>query len=140
MSVTFDQLDQMVAEVLPERTVLSVIVTPPGGGGAISGGGEGGATAMAACTTSTSYTNPGVTGLLAPQTQSGPVETTTCVPAAVASGGGGGGGGGGDGATIMAACTTTNSYTNPGVLGLLAPQYQSGPTQTVTCTPAAVAS
>jgi hypothetical protein len=133
VSVTFDQLDQMVAEVLPERTVLSVIVTPPGGGGAISGGGEGGAVAMSTCTTTNSYTNPGVIGLLAPQVQSGPIQTTTCVPTAVASGGGGG-------AAIMAGCTTTNSYTNPGVLGLLAPQVQSGPIQTVTCVPAAVAS
>jgi hypothetical protein len=84
--ITFDELSQMVAEVLPERTVLSVIVTPPGGGGAISGGGGGGGgAAMAACTTTNSFTNPGVIGLLAPQVQSGPIQTTTCVPTAVSS-------------------------------------------------------
>lgn len=77
--ITLDELDQMAAEVLPERTVLSVIVTPTGGGGAISGNGSG-AVAMAACTTSNTYTNPGVIGLLAPQAYAGPIQTNTCVP------------------------------------------------------------
>jgi hypothetical protein len=35
-------------------------------------------------------------------------------------------------------CTTSNSYVNPGVLDLLATQYQSGPVETVACVPAAV--
>jgi hypothetical protein len=82
--VTFDQLDEMAAEVLPERTVLSVVVTPVGGGGAISGGGGGGGIAMAACTTSNTYTNPGVIGLLAPQAYAGPIQTNTCVPSVIA--------------------------------------------------------
>ena len=82
--VTFAQLDEMAAEVLPERTVLSVVVTPIGGGGAISGGGGGGGIAMAACTTSNTYTNPGVLGLLAPQAYAGPIQTNTCVPSVIA--------------------------------------------------------
>ena len=81
--VTLAQLDEMAAEVLPERTVLSVVVTPLGGGGAISGGGGGGI-AMAACTTSNTYTNPGVLGLLAPQAYAGPIQTNTCVPSVIA--------------------------------------------------------
>lgn len=82
--VTFAQLDEMAAEVLPERTVLSVVVTPIGGGGAINGGGSGGGIAMAACTTSNTYTNPGVLGLLAPQAYAGPIQTNTCVPSVIA--------------------------------------------------------
>ena len=82
--VTFDQLDEMAAEVLPERTVLSVVVTPLGGGGAIDGGGGGGGISMAACTTSNTYTNPGVLGMLAPQAYAGPIQTTSCVPAVIA--------------------------------------------------------
>lgn len=82
--VTIDQLDQMSAEVLPERNVLSVIVTPAGGGGAISGGGGGGAVMMSSCMTSNTYTNPGVIGLLAPQAYAGPIQTTTCIPTATA--------------------------------------------------------
>lgn len=83
--ITLDELDQMAAEVLPERTVLSVVVTPAGGGGAISGGdGASGAVAMSACTTSNTYTNPGLIGLLAPQAYAGPIQTNTCVPNVVA--------------------------------------------------------
>ena len=81
---TFAQLDEMTAEVLPERTVLSVIVTPVGGGGAIDSGGGGGTVVMSACTTSNTFTNPGVLGVLAPQVQQGPIQTTTCVPSAIA--------------------------------------------------------
>ncbi|HEV2810504.1 MAG TPA: hypothetical protein VGV93_08950 [Acidimicrobiales bacterium] len=83
--VSFHDLDQMAAEVLPERTVLSVIVTPAGGGGGISdGGGGGGTVVMSACTTSNTYTNPGVLGVLAPQVQQGPIQTMSCTPAAIA--------------------------------------------------------
>ena len=53
----------MAAEVLPERTVLSVVVTPMGGGGAIDGGG-GGTAILSSCQTTT-YTEPGVAGVLA---------------------------------------------------------------------------
>ncbi len=80
--VNLEELDQFVAEVLPERTVLSVIITPPGGGGAISSGS--GSVAMAACTVSNTYTNPGILGLLAPQVYAGPIQTVTCVPAVIA--------------------------------------------------------
>lgn len=83
--MTLDELDQMAAEVLPERTVLSVVVTPIGGGGAISGdGGASGAVAASACTTTNTYTNPGVIGLLAPQAYAGPIQTSSCVPNVIA--------------------------------------------------------
>ncbi|MCA1696792.1 MAG: hypothetical protein LC749_19840 [Actinobacteria bacterium] len=82
--ISFEQLDEMAADVLPERTVMSVIVTPVGGGGAIDGGGGGGTVAMAACSSSNTYTNPGVLGLLQPQFNAGPIQTTTCVPAVIA--------------------------------------------------------
>ena len=94
--------------------------------------GDGGGTMVSTCTVSNTYTNPGVLGLLAPQFQSGPVQTVTCVPAAVA-------GGGGDGATIVSTCAVINTYTEPGVLDLLGSQFQSGPVQTMTCVPAVVA-
>lgn len=42
-------------------------------------------------------------------------------------------------AVIMSGCTVSNSYTNPGVLGLLAPQAYAGPIQTMSCVPTAIA-
>ena len=81
--VTFNDLDQMAAEVLPERTVLSVIVTPAGGGGAVDSGG--GTAILSSCQTTTTYTEPGVTGVLGLGFNATPVQTTTCTPAAIAS-------------------------------------------------------
>ena len=83
--ISFEDLDQMAGEVLPDRTVLSVIVTPPGGGGAISDGGGGGATMLSACTTTTTYYEPGVVGLVGVGLNKTPITTVTCTPAAVAS-------------------------------------------------------
>ena len=82
--VTFNDLDQMAAEVLPERTVLSTVVTPIGGGGAIDGGG-GGTAILSSCQTTTTYTEPGVTGVLGLGFNATPVQTQSCVPAAVVS-------------------------------------------------------
>lgn len=95
--VTFADLDQMAAEVLPERTVLGVVVAPAGGGGsagsssssaAAAGGGAvdgGGAAALNSCSSTTSFQQQGVLGLLGLGTQQVPVVTTTCAPGAVAS-------------------------------------------------------
>ena len=80
--VTSDDLDRMTAEVLPERTVLSTIVTPPGGGGAVDSGG--GTAIMSTCSTTT-YHEPGVVGLLGLGINNVPVTTTTCTPSAVVS-------------------------------------------------------
>ena len=118
----------------PDNTAIGNQLTDPtsapaGEEGPIAGGGG---TIVSACTVSNTYTNPGVLGLLAPQFQSGPVHTVSCVPAAVA-------GGSGDGATIVSTCTVSNTYTDPGVLDLLGSQFQSGPVQTMTCVPAVVA-
>lgn len=63
--ITFDELNQMPGEVLPERTVLS--------------------TMLSACTTTTTYFEPGVTGLLALGMNKTPVTTVTCMPAAIGS-------------------------------------------------------
>lgn len=82
------------------------------------------------CTTSSSYVNPSLLDLLAPQIQSGPVQTVTCVPATV----------GEDGSvTALAECTVSTTSTTPGLLDLLGPQVQSGPLQTMTCVPTAAA-
>ena len=88
--VSFDELDQMAAEVLPERTVMCVVAGAAGGDGgssaaAAAGGGDDGATMLSSCTTTTSYTNPGVLGIAGAQYNTGPQTTTTCTPAAVAS-------------------------------------------------------
>lgn len=81
--VTPDDLDRMTAEVLPERTVLSTIVTPPRGGGAVDSGG--GTAIMSTCSTTTTYHEPGVVGLLGLGINYVPVTTTTCTPSAVVS-------------------------------------------------------
>lgn len=81
--ISFAQLEQLEGEVLPDRTVLSVIITPPGGGGAISDGG--GTTIMSACTTTTTYHEPGVVGLLGLGLNKTPITTVTCTPAAISS-------------------------------------------------------
>ena len=39
---------------------------------------------------------------------------------------------------MLSACTVSNSYIYPGLLGLLGPQFQSGPVQSVTCFPVTV--
>ena len=39
----------------------------------------------------------------------------------------------------MAGCTSSNAYTNPGVIGLLAPQVYAGPIQTTSCVPGVIA-
>ena len=87
--VSFDELDQMAAEVLPERTVMCVVEGGASGGGhgaaAAAGGGDDGATMLSSCTTTTGYTNPGVLGIAGAQYNTGPQTTTTCTPAAVAS-------------------------------------------------------
>lgn len=83
-AVTYNDLDQMAAEVLPERTVLSTVVTPIGGGGAIDGGG-GGSAILSSCQATTTYTEPGVAGVLGLGFNASPVQTQSCVPSAVVS-------------------------------------------------------
>lgn len=81
--VTFDRSDQIAAEVLPERTAPPVVVTPMGGGGAFDGGG-GGTAILSSCPTTTTYTEPGVAGVLGLGLDATPVKTQSCVPAAIA--------------------------------------------------------
>lgn len=63
--MNFDDLDHMAAEVLPERTVLSAI--------------------LSSCQTTTTYTEPGLAGVLGLGFNATPVQTTSCTPAAIVS-------------------------------------------------------
>lgn len=74
----------MAAEVLFERTVLSVVVTPMGGGGAIDGG-SGGTAILTSWQATTTYTEQGVAGALAPGFNATSVKTQSCEPAAILS-------------------------------------------------------
>ena len=91
---SFEALDQLSAELLPERAMLGGIVAVPGGGGAgaagassssaASGGGAvggGGGFALNSCTAVT-QPDPNLLSVLG---LSGAMQTTvTCVPGAVA--------------------------------------------------------
>lgn len=63
--ITFDDLDHMAAEVLPERTVLSTV--------------------LSSCQSTTTYTEPGLAGVLGLGFNATPVQTMSCTPAAVVS-------------------------------------------------------
>jgi hypothetical protein len=95
--ISIADLDRLSGELLPERSVLSVIevsnvyvggrdVTGPtststSGG---SGGGDGaGSTALSSCTTTSSPGTPGLLGSLG-LGSSQPYTSVTCTPAAVA--------------------------------------------------------
>ncbi|MET0188768.1 hypothetical protein [Pseudonocardia sediminis] len=89
-------LDMLVGEVLPQRTVLSTVTTPfnnagGAGGGPSSaaaaaaggaGGDSGGTTALSSCQTTYSAGTPGLLGSLG-LGSANPGSTTTCVPTAV---------------------------------------------------------
>lgn len=85
--MTFLELDQLAAELLPARTVLSVVAAPASSSAAAAGGGAvggGGATIVSTCTTTTTYHEPGLIGLLGLGINQVPVTTTTCTPSVVA--------------------------------------------------------
>ncbi len=99
-TISFTDLDQLVGEVLPERTVMSTVVTPynnaggdGGGSGASSssaaaaaaGGSDGGShgtTAINSCQGTVSQGTPGLMGSLGLGSNN-PGSTYTCAPGAV---------------------------------------------------------
>ncbi|MEU3351124.1 hypothetical protein [Streptomyces sp. NPDC037389] len=106
-AISFEELDQITGEVLPERTVMGVIATPlnlvgPGDGGAgagagasssaaASGGGvfapvphDHGTTMLSACQTGGHEGTPGLLGEVVGLGRQ-PAAFMTCVPAAVSS-------------------------------------------------------
>lgn len=70
--ISYGELDRLVGEVLPERTVLSTVTGP-------SGGADEGAKVIYACHTTYSPGSHGVLGLLG--LGSSPTYTQTCTPA-----------------------------------------------------------
>ncbi|MEU7134152.1 hypothetical protein [Streptomyces sp. NPDC046261] len=106
-AISFEELDNVAGEVLPERTVMGIVATPlgfadpgPGGAGAgagssssasASGGGvfapaphDHGTTMLSSCQAVDRQGTPGLFGSLGlPSTN--PTTTMTCIPAAVAS-------------------------------------------------------
>ena len=92
-AISFEGLDQLGGEVLPERTVLSTLVTPfnnPGAGDTSSssaaaaggsGGGDHGTTAMSACQSTWTGGTGGLIGALGLGTP--PSSSVTCTPAAM---------------------------------------------------------
>lgn len=91
-AVSFEELDQLAGELLPERTVLSLVTvvynnttnyTFPSGQSAAQGGGQG-TTVADACQATNSPGTPGLLGSLG-LGSSAPSSSVTCVPAAVVS-------------------------------------------------------
>ncbi|MEV5506832.1 hypothetical protein [Streptomyces orinoci] len=101
--ISFEELDLISGEVLPERTVMGIVATPfnnPGGDGAgaassssaaATGGGvfapapsDHGTTALSACQAIDHQGTPGLLGSLGLGSQN-PAGGVTCVPAAISS-------------------------------------------------------
>jgi len=100
-TISFQELDLLSGEMLPERTLLSTVTDFSGGGGsggsagsassaAAAGGGSGtviadddGATTVSACQSTYSPGTPGLLGSLG-LGSTNPGSSQTCTPAAVA--------------------------------------------------------
>ncbi len=88
--ISFEELDLLAGEVLPERTVLSTVTTPfnsagAGGGAAAAAGGGGadqGTTALSACQSNQTPGTPGLLGSLG-LGSANPSSSVTCTPAAI---------------------------------------------------------
>lgn len=81
-SFSYADLDQLTGEVLPERAVLSTVVTPFNNGG--MGGGDHGATVSSACQSTHHEGTPGLLGSLGLGSNN-PSQNLACTPAAIAS-------------------------------------------------------
>lgn len=110
-AISFEELDQVAGELLPERTVMGVIATPL----ALAGpdGDGGGAGAGAGSSSSSSATASGG-GVYAPAPSD-------------------------HGTTILSNCQSVDRPQTAGLLGSLGLPSQNS-TNVVTCTPAAIAS
>ncbi|RSD22164.1 hypothetical protein [Amycolatopsis eburnea] len=88
--LSFDALDALTGEVLPERAVLGVVSTPfnnageSGGNTTVVTGGNHGATAISACQSTHSEGTPGLLGSVGLGSNN-PSESVTCTPGAVSS-------------------------------------------------------
>lgn len=83
-SISFEELASFAGEVLPERAVMSTVVTPIVGPNAapFGGGGEGGTTAISACQSTNTLASGGLLGALglSPNAQQ---TNLACTPAAI---------------------------------------------------------
>src|SRR5579875_4004162 len=103
-AISFAELEQVSGELLPARTVLSLVDALPGGGGH-------GTTVAYACHATSSAGTPGLVGALG---LGEPAHSSlTCTPTAIFSGGGG------HGSTVGYACQATSSAGTPGLVGAL---------------------
>ncbi|MEV5240715.1 hypothetical protein AB0K89_16680 [Streptomyces cinnamoneus] len=107
-AISFEELDAIAGEVLPERTVMGIVATPFN---ALSAGPDGGAGAGSA--SSSSAANAGG-GVYAPAPSD-------------------------HGTTILSSCQSIDRQGTPGLLGSLGLGSEQ-PTNSVTCTPAAISS
>ncbi|SRR5579875_577171 len=117
-AISFAELEQVSGELLPARTVLSLVDALPGGGGH-------GTTVAYACQATSSAGTPGLVGALGLGT---PAHSgLTCVPVVSAAGSG-------HGTTVAYSCQTMSSLGTPGLVGALGlgtPAHSS-----TTCVPA----
>ncbi|MBT2387720.1 hypothetical protein [Streptomyces sp. ISL-11] len=109
-AISFEELDTVTGEMLPERTVMGIVATPL----ALAGpGGDGGSGAGAGSSSSSSATASGG-GVFAPAPSD-------------------------HGTTVLSACQSVDRPGTPGLLGSLG-LPSTAPTTSVTCTPAAISS
>ncbi|PSJ29625.1 hypothetical protein B7P34_06070 [Streptosporangium nondiastaticum] len=109
-AISFEELDTVAGEVLPERTVMGVVATPLA---APYGDGDGGSGAGAGSSSSSSAAATGG-GVFAPQPHD-------------------------HGTVALSACQAVDRQGTPGLFGSLG-LPSTNPTTTMTCIPAAVAS
>ncbi|MEV5375085.1 MULTISPECIES: hypothetical protein [Streptomyces] len=109
-AISFEELDTVAGEVLPERTVMGVVATPLA---APYGDGDGGSGAGAGSSSSSSAAATGG-GVFAPQPHD-------------------------HGTVALSACQSTNHPGTPGLFGSLG-LPSTAPASDLTCIPAAVAS
>ncbi|PHQ47967.1 hypothetical protein BLA24_31380 [Streptomyces cinnamoneus] len=111
-AISFEELDNVAGEVLPERTVMGIVATPlsyAGPGDPVGGSGAG-----AGSSSSSAATGGGVGGVFAP-----PADH--------------------HGTTMLAACQAVDRQGTPGLLGSLG-LPSTNPTTSMTCMPTAISS
>jgi hypothetical protein len=120
-AISFEGLDQLAGEVLPERLALSLIAIPLLDNGSTSAAGAG----------DTGSTPPAGTSDAGSSSAAGSADAVSSSAAA------GGSGGGERGTIVMSACQATSTPGTQGLLGALG--LGTPPSSTLTCTPAVVA-
>ncbi|GHG45901.1 hypothetical protein [Streptomyces griseocarneus] len=107
-AISFEELDNIAGEVLPERTVMGIIATPL----AFADPGPNGSGAGAGASSSSAASGGGVGGVFAP-----PADH--------------------HGTTMLAACQAVDRQGTPGLLGSLG-LPSTNPTTSMTCMPTAI--